>query len=90
MRDSFVDIQVREIALGRLPIRLGIWHFSHPAVVAGPRPVFDVFDETVLDRVVMDVIDVSLEVALVANLMLPEAPLPDAPFAFAAAGAALV
>ena len=85
-----MDIQLHETIVDRLPIRLGIWHLSHPAVIAGPRPVLDVFDETMLDRVVMDAIDVSLEIALVANLMLTETPLPDASFALAPAGSALV
>jgi len=33
----------------------------------------------------MDVIDVTREIVFITNLMLPEAPLPDASFAFAQA-----
>jgi len=38
-----------------------------------------------LDRVVMDVIHVTLEVTIVADQVLPIAPLSDAPFAFRSA-----
>ena len=43
-----------------------------------------------LDGVVVDVVDVALEVALVTDVVLPEASLPDGPFAAACAGGALV
>jgi len=44
-----------------------------------------------LDRVVVNVIDVPLEIVVVANKMLPKTPLPDASFSlvFAAGGYSL-
>jgi hypothetical protein len=38
-----------------------------------------------LDRVDMDVIDMTREIVLIANGMLPTAPLPDTAFAFGGA-----
>jgi hypothetical protein len=51
------------------------------------RPIPNPRNETMFDRVDMDVVDVTLEVALVANGMLPIAALPDAAFALGDAAA---
>ena len=45
------------------------------------RPIGDARYVFVLDRVVVNVIEVSLEVPLIANEMLPESSLPDTAFA---------
>ena len=47
------------------------------------RPVDGALDVAVLYRIVVDVIDVILEVALAANDVIPEAALPDAALATA-------
>ncbi len=45
------------------------------------RPVGNPLDVAMLDRVVMDVIDMSGEIILIADRMFPIPSLPDAPFA---------
>ena len=59
--------------------------FPHKTVKGRMRPVAGGVHMTVFDRIVMDVIDVPRQVVLVAYLVLPIAPLPDAPLAFAPA-----
>ena len=54
---------------------------SDVAVQAGVGPVGGATDEAVLDRVVMDVIDVVAVIGLVADQVLPISTLPDAAFA---------
>ena len=49
---------------------------------AAERPVTHATDEAVLDGIEMDVIHVTLQVVIVANGVLPIAPLPDALLAF--------
>ena len=46
------------------------------------RPIPDPRQQPVLDRVDVDVVDMTSEVVLVANGVLPIAPLPDAAFSF--------
>jgi hypothetical protein len=46
-------------------------------LVGGPRPVFGSLHQTMLDRIVVDVVDVSLEVGFIPDLVLPEASLPN-------------
>ena len=69
-----------------------------PALPSVPRregPIVRIGDETVLDRIVMDIIGMRGEIVLVGDDMLPIAALPDAAFAgvrapsppFAAGGA---
>ena len=41
------------------------------------RPITDAADQPVLDRIEMDVFHVSTQILVVANPMLPKAPLPD-------------
>src|SRR4051812_24846770 len=43
-----------------------------------PRPGMRAFGRPMLDRIEVDVLQVSLQVILVADDMLPESPLPDA------------
>ena len=42
------------------------------------RPIPDPFHEPVLNRIDMDVIDVTPKIVLIANRVLPITPLPDA------------
>lgn len=49
------------------------------------RPFRDVLHIAMLDRIVVNVIRMTLEVPLVANEVFPEPALPDFPFAFAMA-----
>jgi hypothetical protein len=49
------------------------------------RPIPDLRDQAMLDRIDVNVIDVTGEVALVSNGVLPIAPLPDATFALGGA-----
>ena len=42
------------------------------------RPIDDMLDQTVLDRIDMDVIDMTAQIRLITNPVLPKAPLPDA------------
>ena len=44
-------------------------------------PIFGVVSKTMLDRVKMDIIDVTLEISLISYRVLPKSPLPDSPFA---------
>ena len=44
-------------------------------------PIPDPCDKSMLDRIDMDVIDVTRQIVLIANRMLPVAPLPDATLA---------
>jgi hypothetical protein len=46
------------------------------------RPIPDPRHQPVLDRVDVDVVDMTSEVAIVLNGVLPIAPLPDAAFSF--------
>ena len=50
----------------------------HNPVKAGLRPILHSTHQPVLDRVEMDVIHMTLQIIVVANLMLPVATLPDA------------
>ena len=50
----------------------------HIAMKAAERPVAHSSDEPVFHGIEMDVINVSLQVCVVANCVLPETPLPDA------------
>jgi len=78
-----VTIHLRHITR---PI-LGIDPELHHAVERRIRPIRYPRHKPMLDRVDMNVIDVSREIIVIANDMLPIAPLPDAAFAFG--GAAL-
>lgn len=49
-------------------------------MVRRPRPVLRICDQAMLDRVEMDVVEVSTRIALVPDLVLPEASLPDSGF----------
>ncbi len=51
-------------------------------MIARPRPILHMLDEAVFDRVVMDVVDVPLQIGLIANLVLPEPALPKPALAF--------
>ena len=51
---------------------------SHPAVEAGVRPFMGTADVAMLDWVVVNVIEVSLVVVLIANRVFPKSRLPDA------------
>ena len=51
-----------------------------------PRPVPDALDQAVFHRVAMQVIQAAFQIVLVANEMFPKSALPDASFAFFAAG----
>jgi hypothetical protein len=48
----------------------------HKSMKRGKRPIANARDKPVLDRIEMNVIDVSLEIARVADGMFPEATLP--------------
>ena len=60
---------------------------TNHAMKRGIRPIAHARDVAMLDRIEMDVIGMAREVGVVAQRVLPIAPLPDA--AFAARGAAL-
>src|SRR6266436_9925026 len=83
LRWPFSEIRaiIREIAC---PI-LGIDPELHHAVERRIRPIRYPRHKPMLDRVDMNVIDVSREIIVIANGMLPIAPLPDAAFAFGGA-----
>src|SRR5712664_2847968 len=49
---------------------------------AAVRPILDLRNVSMLDRVVMNIIDVTGQIVVIANSMLPIAPLPDAFVAF--------
>jgi hypothetical protein len=51
---------------------------AHPSVKTAVRPGVRTFRQTVLHRIVVNVIAVLCQVGLIANGVLPEAPLPDA------------
>src|SRR5690606_38695671 len=51
---------------------------THRAMKGGIRPIHHASDVAVLERVDMDVIHVTAKILLVADLVLPVAPLPDA------------
>ena len=55
---------------------------GHPAVKAGPGPIAWATHVSVLDRVVMDVVEVALEVVLGFERVFPKPPLPHAASAF--------
>jgi hypothetical protein len=66
---------------------LGIDSEFHHTMERRIRPIPDPWHEPMLDRVDMDVIDMTREIVLIANGTLPIAPLPDAAFAFGGAAA---
>ena len=55
---------------------------GHPPMKARRFPVAGAADQPVLDRIVVDVIEVRLEIVLVNDRMLPESALPDSSPAF--------
>ncbi len=60
-----------------------------PFLTGGIRPVLRRLDKTVFDRVPVDVIDMGVEVAGVANGAFPKPASSNAALAFAAAGAGI-
>ncbi len=52
----------------------------HIPMERGMRPIANSRDVTVLHRIPMDVIDMAVEIVLVADLMLPKPPLPNRTF----------
>ncbi len=56
-----------------------LWQYTatHEAVKRGIRPVAHAGNQPMLDGIEMDMVDMSLEIPLVANCMLPEATLPQ-------------
>ncbi len=63
-------------------VRSAVESFFGVFAIRGPRPLFNILGQSVLDRVVVNVIDVALQVVLVAYLVLPKPPLPDTDFSF--------
>jgi hypothetical protein len=51
--------------------------FLHVFVIRRPRPILQPLDQTVLDRIIVDVIHMSVKIALVMDPVLPESSLPD-------------
>lgn len=66
------------------PIR-GIDAARHQTMKRGMRPVRDAGDVAMFHRVEMNVVDMPRDIVVVAQRMLPIAPLPDAAFGFARA-----
>jgi hypothetical protein len=60
-----------------------MWIYSHfyVAVKTGVRPLADHLNQSVPDRIVMDVIHVGSHVPIVLNLVFPETALPYSPLA---------
>src|SRR5882762_5493459 len=56
---------------------LGQYAASHIAMKRRIGPVANACDKAMLDRVKMDVVDVSLEIPFIANGVFPEAALPE-------------
>jgi hypothetical protein len=57
-----------------MPLEIGA--LSDIPMVGRPRPFIDHFNKAVFDGIVMDIIYVPLEVGFIADLVLPESPLP--------------
>ena len=53
---------------------------TNKSMIRRPRPVFNGIDQSMFDRIVMNIIDVFVQVILVPYLMFPEPPLPNAAF----------
>jgi len=85
MHISFMNKHFLAFVLDIMPGLARIDAISNISMVGRPRPIFYPLNKPVLDRIVMNVIDMALQVFFVANLMFPEPALPDAPFAFASA-----
>src|SRR5438105_3258543 len=64
---------------------------THSSVAVKRRPgvTLDALDQTMFDRIPVDVIDAPLEIIFVADRVLPEPPLPDGSFTTGDPGGAL-
>jgi len=62
---------------------------THKPMVRRPRPIFNSLCQPMLDRIIMNIIDVPVQIILVAYLMFPETPLPDAAFSLFLSGQTL-
>ena len=76
--------RINEVGIAR-PIRR-IRPVFHKAVKARIRPIRDPRHKAMFDRIVVEVVAVNVEIALIANRMFPEPPLPDAPASIAVVG----
>lgn len=85
----FVGCAVRTILLAELIGGIGL--FARPIfrINAGPDismkgriwPIADFGDVTMLDRIVVNIVDMAFEIVFVANQVFPKSPLPQGAFA---------
>jgi len=54
--------------------------FGQILVICGPGPLSQIRDQVVLDRIIMNIINVSLKVGFISDLMFPETSLPEGCF----------
>ncbi len=55
--------------------------FLYEFVICGPGPIFKPLNQSMFDRIIMNIIHMTLEVMFIAYLMFPEPALPNANFA---------
>jgi len=62
---------------------------AYKSMICRPRPIFNSVHQAVLDRIVVNIVDVLVQILLVPYLMFPETPLPYAAFSLSPARKAL-
>jgi len=78
--DRLLSESARDLALIVAPVSRQQTGF-HIAMEAAVRPVANPSDITVLHRIEVDVIDVTLEIRIISDCVLPKSSLPDSRFA---------
>ena len=73
---SLTNDKVADLFLDVRPIARATGPLSGIAMVGGPWPFIDGLYKTMFDRIVVDVIHMPLEIGFIADLVLPEPPLP--------------